>query len=160
MRRPLLRFAATFFLLLVGFSVLSVVTGLQNQLGAVENGTATAAAGLARLGGSSATVVDGHFILVGQARVNINHECTGVFVLFVLASFIAAYPAKCQAKLLGIGAGVSLLSLINIVRIAMLVGVFERYPAAFEYFHEYVWQGAFLLLVTLYAISWVEWARR
>ena len=110
--------------------------------------------------GSAAIVVDGHFISVRGMTLNINHECTGVFVLFVLVSFIGAYPAGWKEKGLGILFGVTALSLINVVRIATLVRVVEFYPAAFDYFHEYVWQGAFLMLVTLYAITWVEWARR
>jgi len=40
------------------------------------------------------------------------------------------------------------------------VRIVEFYPGLFVYFHEYVWQGAFLMLVTLYALTWVEWARR
>ncbi len=55
---------------------------------------------------------------------------------------------------------VAVLSLINVVRIATLVRVVEFRPALFVYFHEYIWQGAFLMLVTLYAMTWVEWARR
>jgi len=55
---------------------------------------------------------------------------------------------------------VLLLTTINVVRIATLVRVVEFYPQAFAYFHEYVWQGAFLMLTTLYAITWVEWTHR
>jgi exosortase/archaeosortase family protein len=52
------------------------------------------------------------------------------------------------------------LSFINVLRIATLVRIVEFYPGLFVYFHEYVCQGAFLMLVTLYALTWVEWARR
>ena len=38
--------------------------------------------------------------------------------------------------------------------------VVEFRPSLFVYFHEYIWQGAFLMLVTLYAMTWVEWVRR
>ena len=160
MARPLLRFALLFFLFLLAFSAFSAATGLQNHLHAVENVFASAATALAKLGGSAAQVVDGNHIFTQSLTLNINHECTGVFVLFVLISFIAAYPSNARAKLAGILVGVTALSLINVVRIATLVRIVEYYPPAFDYFHEYVWQGAFLMLVTLYAITWVEWARR
>jgi exosortase/archaeosortase family protein len=156
---PVLRFALLFFLCLIGFSVFSVATALQNHLQLVEQGIAAAATWMAQLVGSAAVRVGGNFINVSGVTLNINHECTGVFVLFVLVSFIAAYPARWRAKLIGIVVGVTVLSLINIVRIATLVRVVEFYPGAFVYFHEYVWQGAFLMLVTLYSISWVEWVR-
>jgi exosortase/archaeosortase family protein len=160
MNKPILRFALIFFALLFAFSVLSVTTTLQNRLGVVEDGIAAAATWLASLTGSAAAVSDGHYINVGGMTLNINHECTGVFVLFVLASFITAYPAPLAAKALGIVVGVFGLQAINVFRIATLVRVVEFYPTAFKYFHEYVWQGAFLMLVTLYAITWVEWSRR
>ena len=159
MNRPLVRFALIFFLCLLTFSVLSVVTALQNHLTVAERGIAQASTWMANRAGSDASVAD-NFISVGGMTLNINHECTGVFVLFVLASFIAAYPARLKAKLIGIVAGVLILSLVNVIRIATLVRIVEFYPGAFVYFHEYIWQGAFLMLVTLYAITWVEWARR
>ena len=160
MNRPLLRFVSLFFLFLLGFSVLSVATALQNHLQVLERGIAAAATWLAQLAGSAAMVVSGNYITAGAVTLNINHECTGVFVLFVLVSFIAAYPAPLRSKLTGIAVGVVGLSLINVVRIATLVRLAEFYPGAFDYFHEYVWQGAFLMLVTLYSMSWVEWSRR
>lgn len=154
------RFAIFFFLFLLGFSVLSVATELQNQLGSLEAGIASLATAIAHLAGSNATIFDGNYISAQGMTLHINHECTGVFVLFVLISFLAAYPATWKAKIVGIVVGVSALSLINVVRIATLIRLVEIYPSAFEYFHEYVWQGAFLMLVTLYAITWVEWARQ
>ena len=158
MRSPIVRFTVLFFLFLVGFSVLSVATALQNHLHVAERGVAVASTWLARLVGSAATVND-NLILVNSMTLDINHECTGVFVLFVLASFIAAYPAPLLPKALGLTAGVVLLTFVNVIRIATLVRLVEFYPNAFVYFHEYIWQGAFLMLVTLYAISWVEWVR-
>jgi exosortase/archaeosortase family protein len=159
MKHPLLRFTVLFFLALIGFSLLSVVTNLQNHLAVAERGIASASAWLAKVIGSHAVVVD-NMISVSGMSLNINHECTGVFVLFVLTSFIAAYPARWRAKLLGVTFGILLLTGINVIRIATLVRVVEFYPQAFAYFHEYVWQGAFLMLTTLYAITWVEWAHR
>lgn len=159
MKSPLLRFVVIFLVCLLGFSVLSVVTNLQNHLHLAETAFAASAAWMAQHVGSAATV-DDNLIWVNGLSLNINHECTGVFVLFVLASFIAAYPARLWAKVAGILVGISLLSLINMIRIATLVRVVEFYPNLFTYFHEYVWQGAFLMLVTMYAITWVEWVRR
>jgi exosortase/archaeosortase family protein len=159
MKSPLLRFTLIFFGSLLGFSVLSVATELQNHLHLAETAFASSATWMAQRVGSAAAVHD-NLITVNGLSLNINHECTGVFVLFVLASFIGAYPARMSAKVVGIVIGVSLLSLINMIRIATLVRVVEFYPNLFVYFHEYVWQGAFLMLVTLYAVSWVEWVRR
>ena len=159
MRSPIVRFSVLFFLFLIGFSVLSVATALQNHLHLAERAIAAAATWLAALAGSAATVND-NLILVGSMTLDINHECTGVFVLFVLASFIAAYPARFGAKAIGLAVGGLVLTAVNVLRIATLVRLVEFYPGAFVYFHEYVWQGAFLMLVTVYAMTWVEWAHR
>jgi exosortase/archaeosortase family protein len=159
MKLPVLRFTVLFFLFLLGFSVLSVATALQNHLHIFETGIAEAAAWMAHQVGSAAIVND-NLITVSGLSLDINHECTGVFVLFVLISFIGAYPARVTAKLIGIVIGIAILSAINIVRVATLVRVVEFYPSLFVYFHEYVWQGTFLMLVTLYAVTWVEWVRR
>ena len=154
-----LRFGVLFFALLLGFSVLSVATDLQNHLHVVEIGLASAATRMAGWAGSVATVND-NIIHAGPVAMDINHECTGVFVLFVLVSFVAAYPAPWRAKLAGMAVGIAALTFINALRIATLIRLVEWQPTLFDYFHEYVWQGAFLMLVTLYAMTWVEWARR
>jgi exosortase/archaeosortase family protein len=159
MNSPMFRFTALFFLFLVGFSVLSVATNLQNHLQVAERSIAASATWMAHLAGSAA-VLSGNLITVSGMTLEINHECTGVFVLFVLASFIGAYPATLKAKTIGLVIGVTVLSFINVTRIATLVRIVEFEPRAFDYFHEYVWQGAFLMLVTLYAMTWVEWTRR
>ena len=159
MGSPLVRFTASFFVLLLGFSVLSAATALQNHLHMAEVGLAATATWIAQRLGSTAEVVNGNTITVGTLSMNINHECTGVFVFFVLASFIAAYPARMSAKAIGIVIGIMGLTLVNVIRIVTLVRVVEFYPGLFAYFHEYVWQGAFLMLVTVYAMSWVEWVR-
>ncbi len=49
MRSPIVRFAAFFFLSLLGFSVLSVATALQNHLHLAETGIAASATWMASL---------------------------------------------------------------------------------------------------------------
>jgi exosortase/archaeosortase family protein len=156
---PAVRFALLFFGGLLTFSVVAAAWGLQNRLGPVERALTSAAAQLARWSGANLQVVDGNLIVLPHASLLVNHECTGVFVIVVLACFVLAYPASWRSKALGLFFGVVLLSAVNVIRIATLARLAEFYPALLEYAHEYVWQGAFLLLVTLYAMSWVEWSR-
>lgn len=156
----LIRFASLFLVLLLGFSVLTVVTSLQHHMQVAQQGIAAASTRLAQFMGSAATVVNGNYISAASMILDINHECTGVFVLFVLISFIGAYPAPAATKLIGIVVGVVGLTLINVIRIATLVRIVEFYPDTFIYYHDYIWQGAFSMLVTLYAITWVQWTHR
>ncbi|MCX8071873.1 MAG: archaeosortase/exosortase family protein [Candidatus Binatia bacterium] len=159
MRRPIIRFVSIFFGCLWAFSAFAAVSGLQNRLAPIERAIASVAASLAQLAGSKANVVSGNIIVTESASLEVNHECTGLFVFVVLFSFILAYPAPWQQKVAGMILGVALLSAVNVARIAMLVRLVEFYPSLFDYFHEYVWQGVFLMLVTLYAMAWVERAR-
>jgi exosortase/archaeosortase family protein len=152
------RFALRFFLVLAGFSVLAWVVSLPTQLGAAQRGIAQAASAVARVFGS-ASRVSSDYIHVPSLAIHINHECTGVYVLTILVTFLLAYPASVRARLGGMLIGITGLTIINVLRLSFLVRIAELQPALFQYFHEYVWQGVFLVLVIAYAMSWVEYAR-
>jgi exosortase/archaeosortase family protein len=98
-------------------------------------------------------------ISAGGLIVDINYECTGVYVLLILFVFLLAYPASWRARLSGAAVGVVALTALNIFRIAVLVRVAELQPTLFNYLHEYVWQGIFLVLTIVYAMTWVERVR-
>ena len=152
------RFGARFFAFLILASVLAWAVSLPDRLGAVQRGLAGSGAWLAsRTGGTTQTT--GDHITVGSLSVDINYECTGVYVVLIHFVFLFAYPATWRARLLGAAIGAVALTLINILRIAVLVRVAELAPDLFGYFHEYVWQGVFLVLVIAYAMSWVERTR-
>ena len=151
-------FALRFFAYLVGASVLAWAVTLPERLGPVQRALAGAATWLAGLTGSGATA-QADEISVGDLLVHINFECTGVYVLLILFVFVLAYPASWRSRLLDAGIGVVALELLNVFRIAVLVRVAELQPALFDYMHEYVWQGLFLVLTVAYAMTWVERAR-
>lgn len=149
------KFGARFFALLAGFSVLAWVIVLPKQLSTVQEGIARAAGWAARVFGSG-NYVRGDHIQVPQLAIHINHECTGIYVLIILVTFLFAYPAPWPRRVLGAIIGVAALTAINVIRLAFLVRIAELQPDLFEYFHEYVWQGVLLILVIAYAMAWVE----
>lgn len=155
---PARRFALRFFAFLALASLLVWASGLTTRLGPVQRGLAAAATALATLTGGNARV-DGDEIRVGTLLVHINFECTGVYVLLILFVFLLAYPAGWRARLGGAALGVLALQVLNVFRIAVLVRVAELQPALFDYLHEYVWQGLFLVLTVAYAMAWVERSR-
>jgi exosortase/archaeosortase family protein len=148
-------FALRFFAYLIGASVLAWAVTLPERLGAMQRALAAAANWLAGLTGSRATV-HADEISVGALLVHINFECTGVYVLLILFVFLLAYPASWRSRLLGAAIGVVALQGLNVLRIAVLVRIAELQPALFDYMHEYVWQGLFLVLTVAYAMTWVE----
>jgi exosortase/archaeosortase family protein len=153
------RFGARFFVILVLASVFSWAVALPNHLRNVQRAIAMSATGLAQLVGSSATL-DEHLINIDTLTIDINYECTGVYVLLVLFTFLLAYPASWQARVLGALIGTVALTLLNVLRISLLIRVAEFHPQLFDYLHEYVWQGLFLVLVVGYAMAWVQHVRR
>ena len=155
---PPQQFALRFFLYLAAASVLSWAVTLPERLGAAQRWLAGGATWLARLTGSRATV-HGDEISVGALLVHINFECTGVYVLLILFVFLLAYPATWRDRLLGAAIGFVALQILNVLRIAVLVRIAELQPGLFDYMHEYVWQGLFLVLTVAYAMTWVERSR-
>lgn len=155
---PASRFAARFFAYLGLASLAIWAAALPDRLGALQRALAAAATQLARLSGGDAFVI-GDQIHVRGLLVHINFECTGVYVLVILFVFLLAYPARWPARLAGAALGVVALQVLNVLRIAVLVRIAELQPALFDYLHEYVWQGLFLVLTIAYAMAWVERSR-
>ena len=152
------RFGIRFFTLLIAVSVLSWGAKLPDRLGTVQCGLAQAAVWLAHVVESTSSVLKDQ-IQVGAMSLDVNYECTGVYVLLILFTFLFAYPASWRSRISGVIVGVVALTAINIFRISVLVRVAEIEPELFGYFHEYVWQGVFLILVIAYAMAWVERVR-
>lgn len=152
------KFALRFFLFLIAASVLTWLLSLPDRLGPAQDFLAGSATSLARTLGSDSSA-HGDQIHVGGLVMDINYECTGLYVLLILFTFLLAYPASWRSRIIGALIGVVALTAINIVRISVLVGIAELHPDLFAYFHEYVWQGVFLILVIAYAMTWVEYVQ-
>jgi exosortase/archaeosortase family protein len=94
------------------------------------------------------------------AALDINHECTGIFVLLVYATFVAAYPAAWTERAYGILVGIAVLMAVNVGRLILLTVIASRRPEWFVYFHEYFFQGLFIALLAFLASVWTEQVRR
>lgn len=116
----------------------------------------TVAANLLGAGARAAETI----ISTPHAALDINHECTGVFVLLVYATFVLAYPASWAQRLSGILIGFLTLSAVNLGRLVVLTLIASRYPEWFAYFHEYFFQGLFIALLAVLASLWTEQVRR
>jgi exosortase/archaeosortase family protein len=149
------RFGIRFFVLLIGFSIFAWAVNLPNHLALPQRWLASGATALANLVGSPSSATRSQ-ISTGGLVIDINYECTGVYVLLILFTFLIAYPASWRSRLAGAAVGLVALSIVNVLRISFLVRVAELQPALFGYMHEYVWQGLFLILVIAYAMTWVE----
>lgn len=155
---PETRFGLRFFGLLLLSSTVFWWLGLHHALGPLQDLMASIGAGLGRAAGGTMHAQQ-DLILVGALTLHINHECTGIFVLMLFTSFVLAYPASVRYRLAGLLVGIPLFFAVNVVRIATLARIVEVYPDAFFYFHEYVWQGVFMVVVLVASIAWAERSR-
>jgi len=152
---PGLRFGLRFFLFLLLSSLVFWAFSLHEHLGPLQRMIASISSVFARAIGGQATAQNDD-IVVNSMVININHECTGIFVFMLFASFVLAYPASASARLIGFGVGIPALFAVNVLRLATLARIVEVYPGLFFYFHEYVWQGIFMVFVLVSAIAWAE----
>jgi exosortase/archaeosortase family protein len=143
------------FLVSLAFSL----GGLHLRMVPVQNAlAASVTAGANGLGAGAKRV--GSLIRLEGAALDINHECTGIFVLLVYATFVAAYPATWWDRTYGIGIGIVVLMAVNVGRLILLTVIASKRPAWFAYFHEYFFQGLFIALLAFLASVWTEQVRR
>lgn len=103
----------------------------------------------ARARGSSVLFPDGF-------SYRIIYHCAGVFGMVIFTSAVLAYPAKIRAKIAGIAVGIPFLFCVNTARMVCLgwIGMHKR--EWFEFFHESLWQGIFIVFVIFCWMAWKE----
>lgn len=152
-------FAIRLALYLFAASLLFSVGGLHQRLLPLQKAMAAAVSAGANMLGAHSTQ-RASIVQLDQAALEINHECTGIFVLLVYAVFVIAYPAPWLQRASGILVGAVVLTLVNVSRLVALTVIVSRYPAMFGYFHEYFFQGVFIALLAALASVWTEQVRR
>ena len=152
-------FAFRLLLYLFLVSLLFSLFGLHETLLPVQRWMASGAASGARAIGATATVTE-TIIRTDHAALDINHECTGIFVLLVYTMFVLAYPAPWSNRLSGTLVGWVTLLTINVARLVVLTYIASKRPDLFAYFHEYFFQGLFIALLAILASIWTEQVRR
>ncbi len=84
------------------------------------------------------------------------YHCAGIFGMMIYASAVIAYPSKIQEKLYGLLVGWTGLYAINTIRMAALGIIGMKWRKHFDFYHEYLWQGIFIIFVIGFWILWKE----
>lgn len=82
--------------------------------------------------------------------------CNAVEACIVLAAAMLAFPSPWRHKLLGLGIGMVVVQVVNILRIISLFYLGQWRMDAFEFAHLYLWQGLIMLDVL---VVWLIWIR-
>lgn len=153
MRRRMVRFLLLFVLFWVGFFFLA--WRFTDQLKVLCPWTATQVSWAMRLFGIDSTA-SGSQLTFGGRAVTIVMECTALQVAMIYSALVLAYPSSIKSKLIGIGLGLPLILLVNIIRLMVICFVLWWKPEYFEMMHIYVWQVVFIVVVVAMAAVWIE----
>jgi len=96
----------------------------------------------------------GRVISSPSFAVEILPVCNGLEVTAIYAAAVLAFSASFAAKLVGLFGGLSIIYLINVIRIAVLFRTGERFHFAFEQVHYYYAQA--LVVVATIGV-WLVW---
>jgi len=88
--------------------------------------------------------------------VSIEPGCNGVEACIVLIAAMFAFPAPWRHRMLGLVIGFIAVQSLNMVRVISLFYLGQWSQRAFEFFHEYLWQGLIMLDVL---VVWLLWVR-
>ncbi len=116
---------------------------------------AQTAGALIRFTGLSA-LVQGNVIQLGSAMWIVDTECTAINLINIFLAFVLVYPASVRSKIIGIAAGLPLIFSANMLRLLAMAWVVKMKPDFFIYFHDYVWQVAFLILIAFLWLVWID----
>ncbi len=146
------------FLLRFGvFSVLAFAALFALQDSVIEpftRGIAWATYKVLRLFGTPARL-DGVTVGVPNFAVMIRNNCNAAYEMGLYAAATLAYPASGTSRTRGIALALSVLYVVNLIRVLSLVYLGYLFPGAFEAAHVYVWQVIFLLVVAGLWLSWI-----
>jgi exosortase family protein XrtM len=95
-------------------------------------------------------------LLRGSVTIKVAQGCEGMDGLLMLIAAVLAFPASWKAKLAALGAGVPLIYLCNLGRIAALYHVQRHAPAHFELMHIYVGQTFIILVGAGFFLLWMR----
>ncbi|WP_312307327.1 exosortase H [Pulveribacter sp.] len=88
--------------------------------------------------------------------VSIEPGCNGIEACIVLFAAVMAFPSSWRHKLVGLAAGFAAVQALNVVRVISLFYLGQWSKEAFDFAHEFLWQGLIMLDVL---VVWLLWVR-
>jgi exosortase/archaeosortase family protein len=100
-------------------------------------------------------VADTTHIRFANAYWEVTPECTAVNVFILYVSFILAYPARLRSRGIALLIGLPFIFIANIGRLVVLGLATVHFPGSTRWFHDYIWQAVFVLLVVVMWLVWI-----
>ena len=103
---------------------------------------------------------DGSVISSSSYAIQVSFGCEGTEPIALVVAAISAFPIAWRRKYVGIGAGVVVLFLLNLFRIAALYAIGMRDQAAATMYHLEVFPILFIIFAIIIWGVWIRWALR
>ena len=98
----------------------------------------------------------GVYIILKNDQWIMTPECTALSAMIVFVAFVIVYPSSLRAKVIAVVAGIPFIIIANILRLFTLAWATELFSKYAHFAHDYVWQVAFLILIAVMWLVWIE----
>lgn len=116
--------------------------------------TATATSALLGVAGVPCTLDQGNLLYLTNHTFRIDPGCTGVTWLLLFTIAVLLMPVTGKRKMQGLLVGLPALIILNFGRLVVVALVSEHSPASFEFVHDRIMQGGFVVAT---AALWAIW---
>lgn len=151
----LLKICLVFFAVITAFNLTEWLLLKPAQIEPLQTFTARTASTLIDFSGIE-TTLQGTHVFFEQVHWEIVTECTALQAMYVFLAFIIAYPSAIKSKILAIISGLPFLVGMNILRLFLLAWAHHFFPSYADLVHDYLWQIAFLFLLVLMWLFWID----
>ncbi|MDA8082675.1 MAG: exosortase H [Nitrospiraceae bacterium] len=103
-------------------------------------------------------VCQGSVIALPSISLDVKFGCNGLEAVMIYAVAVIAFPASWKKKALAILAGLVIIQVINVLRIAGLAYAGIHYRQLFEYMHIYVAQGMMIAVSFFTFLGYLHYA--
>lgn len=87
-------------------------------------------------------------------------DCTGIYPLSILISFLVGYPVAWNRKWMGLLIAVIATGVVNFIRLTLLIVIGRHSLPAFHLWHTLIWQSSFVLLIAGFYFGWTQWINK
>jgi archaeosortase B (VPXXXP-CTERM-specific) len=99
---------------------------------------------------------DSNTIYLTNTSWIVTTECTAIFIMLTFAAFIVVYPAAVKSKGIALLAGIPFIFVANILRLYCMAWIDYLKPQYSEFFHDYMWQVVFIIMVVFLWMIWID----
>ena len=101
-------------------------------------------------------VQNGVYIILEKGQWIMTPECTALSAMIVFVAFVLVYPSSIKSKGIAVLVGIPFLIIANTLRLFSLAWATELFAKYTHLAHDYVWQVAFLILIAVMWLVWIE----